>query len=207
MYHPFNNHLMEPLSVTHLRQRAGLHTNPRQHPSNRVQQPQPARSRSIFTPTVQQQQQLQLQRFNLLKQRISLRGDDIELPANAASKLGPEGEKACPCHSSKASPQSTSLSLRRGMQRYVFRLDVQTELISIRAMKSGEYSDLTILCENKKFFGHKVVVCSQSKVLAAAMKKGFKVMQEICSRGMMFLRPPDCSDMFRSFLGIRAESY
>ena len=203
---PFNNHLMDPLSVTHLRQRAGLHTNPRQHP-NRVQQAQPARSRGIVTPTVQQQRQLQLQRFNLLKQKMRQRRDDIELPANAASKLGPEAEKAFPSHSSKASTQSTSLSLMRGMQRYVFRLDVQTELISIRAMVSGEYSDLTILCENQKFFGHKVVVCSQSKVLAAAMKKGFKVMQEICSRGMMLLRPSDCADIFRSLLGIRVESH
>ena len=43
-------------------------------------------------------------------------------------------------------------------------------------MESGEYSDLTILCEDQKFSVQKVVVCSQSKVLAAAMKKGFKVM-------------------------------
>ena len=58
------------------------------------------------------------------------------------------------------------------------------KLISIRAMESGEYSDLSILCEDQKFSVHKIVVCSQSKVLAAAMKKGFKVMQEICSGGM-----------------------
>lgn len=43
-------------------------------------------------------------------------------------------------------------------------------------MESGEYSDLTILCEDQHFSVHKVVVCSQSKVLAAAMKKGFKVL-------------------------------
>ena len=88
-----------------------------------------------------------------------------------------------------------------------FELDVKTELISIRAMESGEYSDLTIVCEDQKFSVHKVVVCCQSKVLAAAMKKGFKVMQKICSSGMMLLRPPDCADIFRSFPGIRAESY
>ena len=93
------------------------------------------------------------------------------------------------------------------MQGYVFRLDVKTGLISIRAMDSGEYSDLTILCEDQKFSVHKVVVCSQSKVLAAAMKKGFKVMQKICGCGMMLLRPPDCADICRSSLGIRAESY
>ena len=46
-------------------------------------------------------------------------------------------------------------------------------------MNSGEYSDLTILCDNQKFLVHKVVVCSQSKVLAAAMKKGFKVFRPI----------------------------
>lgn len=42
------------------------------------------------------------------------------------------------------------------------------------AMQSGEYSDLTIVCEDHKFSVHKVVVCSQSKVFAAAVKKGFK---------------------------------
>lgn len=51
------------------------------------------------------------------------------------------------------------------------------ELISVRVMESGEYSDLTILCEDQNFSVHKVVVCSQSKVLAAAMKKGFKVLR------------------------------
>ncbi|CAD6583217.1 MAG: hypothetical protein ASARMPRED_001263 [Alectoria sarmentosa] len=54
----------------------------------------------------------------------------------------------------------TFLSLKDGMQK---------------VMKSGEYSDLTILCEDQTFSVHKVVVCSQSKVLAAAMKKGFKL--------------------------------
>ena len=204
---PSNNHLMDPLWVTHQRQRAGLYTNPRQPPPtppNRLQQPQPARSRSSFTPTVQQQQ---LQRFNLLKQRIRQHHEQIQLPANAASKLAPEGEKAFPSQYSKDSTQSTSLSLMRGMQGYVFRLDVKTKLISIRAMESGQYSDLTIVCEDQKFSVHKVVVCTQSKVLAAAMKKGFKVMQKIYSRGMMLLRPPDCADILRSILGIRAESY
>ena len=179
---PFNNHLTDPLSATHLRQRANLYTNPRQHPPNRLQQPQPARPRSTFTPTVQQQQ---LQRFNLQKQRIRQRREQIGLPANAASKLAPDADKGFPSLSSKASAQSTSLSLMRGMQGYVFRLNQKMKLISIRAMESGEYSDLTILCEDEKFSVHKVVVCSQSKVLAAAMKKGFKVIQKICSRGMI----------------------
>lgn len=54
-------------------------------------------------------------------------------------------------------------------------------------MDSGEYSDLTLLCEDQTFSVHKVVVCSQSKVLAAAMRKGFKVMQGIHCYGMVAL--------------------
>ena len=51
-------------------------------------------------------------------------------------------------------------------------------------MEPGEYSDLTILCGDKKFLVHKVVVCSESKVLAAAMKKGFKVTQGVHYHGV-----------------------
>ena len=55
--------------------------------------------------------------------------------------------------------------------------DKETILTLSRAMESGEYSDLTILCKDQKFPVHKVVVCSQSKVLAATMKNGFKVLR------------------------------
>lgn len=51
--------------------------------------------------------------------------------------------------------------------------DKEVDLIQIRVMDSGEYSDLTILCGDEKFLVHKVVVCSQSKV-----------MQDVHSHGM-----------------------
>ena len=70
-------------------------------------------------------------------------------------------------------------------------VDKEINLIQIRILDSGEYSDLRILCGDEKFLVHKVVVCSQSKVLAAAMKKGFKVMQDVhChERGPLVTRP------------------
>ncbi|KAI0405969.1 hypothetical protein F4802DRAFT_613944 [Xylaria palmicola] len=41
-------------------------------------------------------------------------------------------------------------------------------------LKSGTYSDFTIVCENEEFQVHKAIVCSQSPVLAAAVRNGFK---------------------------------
>lgn len=74
----------------------------------------------------------------------------------------PKAENTVPSDRSILWSEGTSLSLKGGMQK---------------VMESGEYSDLTILCEDQNFSVHKVVVCSQSKVLAAAMKKGFKVLR------------------------------
>ena len=74
-------------------------------------------------------------------------------------------------------------------------------------MKSGEYSDLTILCEDQTFSVHKVVVCSQSKVLAAAMKKGFKVLQNPVAMAWHPLHHQDQADICSSFSGIRVEHY
>lgn len=73
------------------------------------------------------------------------------------------------------------------------------KLISSRVMESGEYSDLTVLCDDRKYLVHKVVVCSQSNVLAAAMKKGFKVMQDVHCYGMVALLLVDHADNFLVF--------
>ena len=40
---------------------------------------------------------------------------------------------------------------------------------------SEEYSDLTLICQGRQFKVHKVVVCTQSPVLAAAVRGPFRV--------------------------------
>lgn len=105
-------------------------------------------------------------------------------------------------------PQGTSLSLKGGMQKYDSTLSTkEMKLISSRVMESGEYSDLTILCEDQEFSVHKVVVCSQSKVLAAAMKKGFKVQQNPVAMAWHPLYHQDQADICSSFSGIRVQHY
>lgn len=42
-------------------------------------------------------------------------------------------------------------------------------------MKSGAYSDLKLACHGQEFSVHKMVVCSQSRVLAAAVNGEFEV--------------------------------
>lgn len=42
-------------------------------------------------------------------------------------------------------------------------------------LDSGEYSDFTLMCENQEFPVHKGIVCSQSPVIAAAMRGDFQV--------------------------------
>lgn len=42
-------------------------------------------------------------------------------------------------------------------------------------LKTGQYSDLTLACQGKEFKVHKVVVCSQSEVLAATIREPFQV--------------------------------
>lgn len=68
-------------------------------------------------------------------------------------------------------------------------------------MESGDYSDLTILCGNEKFSVHKVLVCSQSRALAAAMKNGFKVFHHCY--GVITFAPLDHADLSRVHSGIR----
>ncbi|KAI5303882.1 hypothetical protein KEM56_007094 [Ascosphaera pollenicola] len=46
--------------------------------------------------------------------------------------------------------------------------------IDLRIQRGDEYSDFTIECETKKFPVHRVIVCNQSSVIAAAMKSEFK---------------------------------
>ncbi|KAM3506556.1 hypothetical protein MY11210_007497 [Beauveria gryllotalpidicola] len=41
-------------------------------------------------------------------------------------------------------------------------------------LKSGQFSDLTLVCSDKEFHVHKAVVCAQSKVLAAAIREPFQ---------------------------------
>lgn len=41
-------------------------------------------------------------------------------------------------------------------------------------LKTGQYSDLTLVCGGKEFNVHKMVVCSQSEVLATAIREPFQ---------------------------------
>lgn len=42
-------------------------------------------------------------------------------------------------------------------------------------MNSGQFSDLTLVCQDQKFKIHKLVACAQSSVIATALKGEFKV--------------------------------
>lgn len=44
-----------------------------------------------------------------------------------------------------------------------------------RLMTSGNFSDLKLVCQGKEFRIHKLVACSQSSVIATALKGEFKV--------------------------------
>ncbi|KAL6910183.1 hypothetical protein GGI43DRAFT_3455 [Trichoderma evansii] len=44
-------------------------------------------------------------------------------------------------------------------------------------MTSGQYSDLKLVCQGQEFRIHKLVACSQSSVIATALKGGFKEAQ------------------------------
>ncbi len=45
----------------------------------------------------------------------------------------------------------------------------------LQVMGSGEYSDLTLMCDGEEIKAHKVVVCPQSPVIAAALRGEFEV--------------------------------
>lgn len=45
-------------------------------------------------------------------------------------------------------------------------------------LRSGQFSDLMLVCQGKEFKIHKVVACPQSPVLSAAVSGEFKVSRE-----------------------------
>ncbi|KAI1751272.1 hypothetical protein F4782DRAFT_547687 [Xylaria castorea] len=45
---------------------------------------------------------------------------------------------------------------------------------NVNLLKSGEYSDLTLVCEGREFRVHKAIICMQSPVIATALKSKFK---------------------------------
>ncbi|KAI0455895.1 hypothetical protein F5B21DRAFT_502919 [Xylaria acuta] len=46
-------------------------------------------------------------------------------------------------------------------------------------LRSGEYSDFTLVCEGQEFPVHKSIICPQSPVIAAALKSQFKVLADV----------------------------
>jgi len=48
-------------------------------------------------------------------------------------------------------------------------------LIQARILKTGDFSDLNIKCNEKTFAVHKSIICPQSSVLNAALFHDFKV--------------------------------
>ncbi|KAH8159992.1 hypothetical protein CIB48_g8245 [Xylaria polymorpha] len=46
--------------------------------------------------------------------------------------------------------------------------------VTAELLRSGEYSDFTLVCEGQKFPIHKSIVCPQSSVIAAALKSEFQ---------------------------------
>lgn len=67
-------------------------------------------------------------------------------------------------------------SLVESITRYVY-YSKEPSLADVRdrCFDDATYSDLTIVCGDKSWKVHRVVVCSQSKVLHAACMTGFKV--------------------------------
>lgn len=47
-------------------------------------------------------------------------------------------------------------------------------------MHTGKYSDMTLVCAEQEFKVHKMVVCSQSPVFAAAIDGPFQVFSSPC---------------------------
>lgn len=53
---------------------------------------------------------------------------------------------------------------------------IQTVLETVKALlTTGQFSDLTLFCQDKHFFVHRGIVCSRSPVWAAATEGRFKV--------------------------------
>lgn len=49
-------------------------------------------------------------------------------------------------------------------------------------MTSGQFSDLKLVCQGREFKIHKLVACSQSSVIATALKGEFKVSNDGAAR-------------------------
>ena len=45
-------------------------------------------------------------------------------------------------------------------------------------LRSGKHSDLTIICQNRKWLVHRAIVCRQSSFLGAVMDGSFKVLHD-----------------------------
>ncbi|GES57618.1 speckle-type POZ protein-like protein [Aspergillus terreus] len=57
-------------------------------------------------------------------------------------------------------------------QRDTTRSD-QPDSVLAKIMDTGEFSDLTFVCDGEKFKVHKAIVCTQSEPLKAAVQGGF----------------------------------
>lgn len=68
-----------------------------------------------------------------------------------------------------------------------FAAGVQTVVETVKVLlATGQFSDLTLVCQDKQFFVHRGIVCSRSPVWAAATEGKFKVrigyQGDLCSR-------------------------
>ncbi|KAJ0144162.1 Uncharacterized protein HZ326_13030 [Fusarium oxysporum f. sp. albedinis] len=45
----------------------------------------------------------------------------------------------------------------------------------LHLVQSGEFSDFTLLCKDREFKLHQMIVCPQSPVITAALRGGFEV--------------------------------
>lgn len=62
------------------------------------------------------------------------------------------------------------------LSKYVLRIQPFLRLLIMRqGLESGKYSDLKIKCGTEEFAVHKVILCTQSPVLQAAMEHDFAV--------------------------------
>lgn len=52
--------------------------------------------------------------------------------------------------------------------------------VGAQLLRTGDYSDFTLVCGGQEFRVHKNIVCSQSPVISAALKSGFKVIRRSC---------------------------
>jgi hypothetical protein len=51
-------------------------------------------------------------------------------------------------------------------------------------LQTGKYSDMMLVCAGKEFKLHRMIVCSQSSVIAAALDGLFKVLSKLRQFGV-----------------------